>query len=301
MRFVTFCHDGRERAGVLMGDASAADDRVCDLAAPAMRDALGGLAPDVGAFIAAGLPEVAARIEAHGLREAALLGLDEVRLRAPVPRPRRIFALAFNYRDAVRERGMDEPAEPVLFMKHPETVIGPGEPVILPAGVGGVTYESELAVFIGRGGRDIPRETAMEHVVGACVFNDVSASELIRKDRGFERGKNLPTFGPFGPYLATVDELGALHDLAVRLEVDGQTLQEGNTADLIFDIPALVSHLSRGQSLEPGDVIATGTPAGVAAMRSPPAWLRPGATMRASVAGLGTLTNPVIEQGVFHG
>lgn len=301
MRFVTFGHDGRDRAGVLIGDGSAAEDRVCDLAAPSMRDALGGIEPDVGTFIAAGLPEVVARIEAYGLRDAAMLGLGEVRLRAPVPRPRRIFALAFNYRDAVRERGMDEPAEPVLFMKHPETVIGPGEPVILPAGVGGVTYESELAVFIGRGGRDIPPDEAMVHVVGACVFNDVSASELIRKDRGFERGKNLPTFGPFGPYMATLDELGDPHRLGVRLEVDGQILQEGNTADLIFDIPALVSHLSRGQSLEPGDVIATGTPAGVAAMRSPPAWLRPGSTMRASVAGLGTLTNPVIEKGVFHG
>jgi 2,4-diketo-3-deoxy-L-fuconate hydrolase len=301
MRFVTFRHAGVARAGVLVGDADDPQDRVFDLSAPVMRDALGGLQPDIACLLAAGLEPVAAAIASHGLRAEAALALDEVQLLAPLPAPRRIYALAFNYRDAVRERGMDEPAEPVLFMKQPATVIGPHEPVVLPAGVGGVTYESELAVFIGRAGQDIDAADAMSHVAGACVFNDVSASELIRKDKGFERGKNLPTFGPFGPFLATLDELGDLHALDVRFERNGERLQSGTTADLIFDIPALVCHLSRGNRLEPGDVIATGTPAGVAAMRSPPAWLRPGDTMRASVAGLGTLTNPVIEQGVFNG
>lgn len=301
MRFVSFRHGGQIRAGVLVGNADRADDCVFDLAAPAMCGALGGTPPDVAALIEAGLARIAGAIAAHGLRDEACLALGEVKLLAPVPRPRRILALAFNYRDAVRERGMEEPAEPVLFIKEPDTVVGPGEPVILPVGVGGVTYESELAVFIGTGGQDIDAADAMAHVCGACVFNDVSASEVIRREKSFVRGKNLPTFGPMGPYLATVDELGDLHRLAVRFEMDGTTLQDGNTADLIFDIPALIAHLSRGQRLEPGDVIATGTPAGVAAMRTPPAWLRPGATMRASVAGLGTLTNPVIEQGVFHG
>lgn len=301
MRFVTFRHAGATRAGVLVGDADHPDDRIYDLAADAMRPALGTLAPDVGGFVEAGLDRVAAAIAAHGLRDAACLRRGEVELLAPVPRPRRILALAFNYRDAVRERGMEAPAEPVLFLKDPATVIGPDQPVMLPAGVGGVTYESELAVFIGLDGQDIAEADALRHVAGACVFNDVSASELIRKDRSFERGKNLPTFGPMGPFLATCDELGDLHALAVRLEMDDRVLQDGNTADLIFDIPALVSHLSRSHGLVAGDVIATGTPAGVAAMRTPPAWIQPGATLKASVAGLGTLINPVIEQGVFHG
>lgn len=301
MRFVTFRHGNTIRAGVLVGDASHADDKVFDLASPAMRDALGGTPPDVAAFIEAGLDGIAASIRDHGLRDEACLALADVELLAPVPRPRRILALAFNYRDAVRERGMEEPKAPVMFIKNPDTVVGPNTPVILPAGVGGVTYESELAVFIGKRGQDIAEADAMGYVCGACVFNDVSASEVIRREKSFERGKNLPTFAPFGPYLATLDELGDLRNLQVRFEMDGVVLQDGNTTDLIFDIPSLIAHLSRGEPLEPGDVIATGTPAGVAAMRNPPAWLKPGATMKASVAGLGTLTNPVIEQGVFHG
>jgi 2,4-didehydro-3-deoxy-L-rhamnonate hydrolase len=301
MRFVTFCHHGVERAGVLVGDGSAESDSVFDLAHRSMVAALGGAEPQVGALIETGLDRIAAAIERHGLREEARLTLSDITLKAPVPRPRRILGIAHNYRDAIRERGIEPPAAPVVFDKHPDTVIGPGAAVVLPAGIGGVTYEAELAVVIGTGGRDIKVSEALSHVVAAAVFNDISASELIRKDGRFDRGKNLPTFGPFGPFLATLDELGDVQRLRVAFEMDDVKLQDSSTAEMLFGVAELVAILSRATALEPGDVIATGTPAGVAPVRQPHTWIHPGARLCASVEGLGTLRNPVIEGTDFHG
>ena len=299
MRFVTFLKDKTARAGVLLGDGAGADDQVCDLAHPAMADALAGRAPDVAALVTAGLLEAAADITRHGLAPEALLPLVEVELLAPFL-PARIFALAFNYRDALDERGMAPPAAPVLFMKQPSTVVGPGAPILLPPDIGGCTYEVEIAAIIGRPAHKVSREDALAHVCGYAVFNDISASEMIKRDGGFARGKNLPTFGPLGPFLATADEIGDPHRLALSLEVDGVRLQEGVSSNLVFDVADLVSRLSQDHALAPGDVIATGTPAGVAGMRSPPAWLKPGSVVRASVEGLGTLPNP-ITQGAPYG
>lgn len=294
MRFVSFRHAGEDRAGVLEGDGAGADDVVFDLAHPAMADALAGVAPHVHALIPAGLPEVVARIAAHGLSDAARLPVREVDLLAPYVPPR-IYALAFNYRDALAERGMAAPAEPVLFMKQASTVVGPGAPILLPPDIGGCTYEVEIAAIIGRRAQNVAREDALSHVVAYAVFNDISASEMIKRDGGFTRGKNLPTFGPLGPFLASADEIADPHALALSLDVDGTRLQEGVSADLVFDIADLVSRLSQAHTLEPGDVIATGTPAGVAGMRKPPAWLKPGSVVRARVEGLGTLVNPIVE------
>lgn len=301
MRFVTFAHAGAQRAGVLVGDASNGSDAVFDLASESMAAPLDGVAPQVDALIAAGLARLAAAIARHGLREQARLSLGDVSLLAPVPRPRRIMGIAHNYRDAIRERGMEPPAAPVVFEKRPETVVGPGHPVVLPAGIGGVTYEAELAIVIGKRGVDIAAADALSHIVAAGVFNDVSASELIRKDGCFDRGKNLPTFGPFGPYLATVDEVGDLQRLPVSFELDGVTLQNSSTEQMLFGVAELVEFLSRGSALEVGDIIATGTPAGVAPVRKPPTWIQPGARMCASVGGLGRLCNPVIEGAPFNG
>jgi len=295
VRFVTFIRADTARAGVLVGDASSPDDSVFDLAADCMAPALEGHAPQVGSLVGAGLDRIASSIARHGLREEARLRLGEVSLVAPIPRPRRIIGIAHNYRDAIRERGMEPPGAPVVFIKHPETVIGPHAPVRLPVGIGGVTYEAELAVVIGKAGRNIDVESALTHVVAAATFNDVSASELIKKEGRFDRGKNFPTFGPMGPFLATVDELGDLQQLRVRFEMDGVTLQDSTTAQMLFSVADLIAILSRDEPLEVGDVIATGTPAGVAAVRKPPTWLRPGATMSASVSGLGTLSNPIVE------
>jgi len=301
VRFVTFSKDGVARAGVLVGDAASAADSVFDLAADGMQAALGGIEPQVSSLVAAGLDRVTEALAQHGLHETARLRLSEVSLLAPIPRPRRIIGIAHNYRDAIRERGIEPPGAPVVFIKKPDTVIGPNVPVVLPAGIGGVTYEAELAVVIGKRGRSIPVDRALSHVVAAAAFNDVSASELIKKDGNFDRGKNFPTFGPFGPYLATVDEVGQLQQLAIRFEMDGVTLQDSNTVQMLFSIAELIAFLSRDEALEVGDIIATGTPAGVAPVRKPPTWLRPGGSMSVSVQALGTLTNPIVEGAPFRG
>ncbi|MGU3496644.1 fumarylacetoacetate hydrolase family protein [Xanthobacteraceae bacterium A53D] len=294
MRFVTFTQSGTRRAGVL-GDAGA----VCDLAHPAVAGALNGVPADVTAFLEAGLPEMVRAISAHGLDPAAALSLADVELHAPLV-PKAFYALAFNYRDALAERGMAPPEQPVLFMKAPSSVVGPDVPVLIPPDIGGCTYEVEIAAVIGRRTDKVSRADALGHVAGYTIFNDISASEMIKREGSFARGKNLPTFGPLGPYLASADEVADPHDLRLSLEVDGITLQDGHSADLVFDIADLIAILSQAQPLEPGDVIATGTPAGVAGMRKPPAWLKPGSMVRARVDGLGVLENP-IRAGEPHG
>jgi 2-keto-4-pentenoate hydratase/2-oxohepta-3-ene-1,7-dioic acid hydratase in catechol pathway len=294
MKFVTFRKSQMIRAGVLGGDGSGARDSVIDLSHPAMRDALGGVEPHLEAMLEAGLTELIGRITAHGLAPAAQLPLAEVSLMAPL-RPGRIFGIAHNYRDAVAERGMTPPDRPVLFMKTSSTVIASGEAIVLPAGIGGVTYEAELAAVIGRRAANVPKQQALEHVAAYGSFNDISASEVIKKDGHFDRGKNFPTFGPFGPFLVSSDEIADPQALTVSLRVDGKVLQQGTTRDMLFGVADLVSLLSQQTTLEPGDVIATGTPAGVAAMHKPPAWLQPGSTVSVRVEGLGHLVNPLIE------
>jgi 2-keto-4-pentenoate hydratase/2-oxohepta-3-ene-1,7-dioic acid hydratase in catechol pathway len=295
MKFVSFRTKDFVRAGVLLGNGDGTDDEVVDLAHPAMRAALRDTQPQMLALIDAGLYEAIAQIGAHGLAEEATLSLKAVTLMAPMPKPRRIFGIAHNYRDALAERGMALPDKPVLFMKAQRTIIGCGEPIVLPKGIGGVTYEAELAAVIGTRAEKVSKERALDHVVAYGCFNDISASEIIKADGHFNRGKNFATFGPFGPYLASRDEVKDPHALTVTLKVDGRTLQSGTTRNMLFDVADLVAYLSTLQVLEPGDIIATGTPAGVAGLHKPPAWLQPGSTVEVEVEGLGRLHNPIIE------
>ena len=295
MKFVTFSAQGTPRAGVLLGDGSGANDKIVDLAHPTMREALRGVAPQLQALIEAGLPGVVNNIGAHGLSETATLPLAGVTLLAPLPQPRRVFGIAHNYRDALAERGMAPPQEPVLFMKAPRTIAAPGENVVLPAGIGGVTWEAELAAVIGTRADNVSKERALNHVAAYGCFNDISASEIIKADGNFERGKNFASFGPFGPFLASSDEVPDPHALAVTLEVDGRVMQSGSTRNMLFGVADLICYLSARQPLEPGDIIATGTPAGVAAMHKPPAWLKPGSVVEVEVEGLGRLSNPITE------
>jgi 2-keto-4-pentenoate hydratase/2-oxohepta-3-ene-1,7-dioic acid hydratase in catechol pathway len=246
-------------------------------------------------MIEAGLADVIKRIHAHGLAEDATLPLDAIKLMAPLPAPRRIFGIAHNYRDALAERGMAQPEKPVLFMKAPRTIAGPGQPIVLPATVGGVTYEAELAAVIGVRAENVPKNRALDHVAAYGCFNDISASEIIKADGHFDRGKNFATFGPFGPFLASRDEVPNPHALRVSLKVDGRMLQFGSTRDMLFGVADLICYLSSLHALEPGDIIATGTPAGVAGLHKPPAWLQPGSTVEVEVEGLGRLTNPITE------
>jgi len=300
MKFVTFTQAGETRAGILIGDGSGATDVIVDLSHPAMRTALRGAQPQMQALLGAGLSEIVDAITRHGLAEAAKLPIASVGLEAPLPKPQRIFGIAHNYRDALAERGMTPPEKPVLFMKASHTIAASGQAVVLPPGIGGVTYEAELAAVIGTRAENVGKARALDHVAGYACFNDISASEIIKADGHFDRGKNFATFGPFGPFLASRDEVPDPQALQVSLTVDGKTLQSGSTRDMLFGVAELMSYLSHQTVLEPGDIIATGTPAGVAALHKPPAWLKPGSTVAMQVQGLGRLVNSIIEEAVAY-
>lgn len=233
------------------------------------------------------------------------LALDRVQLEAPLPRPRRnVFCVGLNYRSHAAElaargfggaKSVDDllPKAPVVFSKVPESVIGPGATIRTPAGVSAkIDYEAELAVVIGRGGRGITRAKAMEHVFGYTIVNDVTARDLQKDHQQWLIGKSCDTFCPMGPWIVTADEIDGA-SLPVRLWVNGELRQDGRSDDLVFDIPALVASLSAAITLHPGDVIATGTPAGVGMGFEPPKWLQPGDRVRIEVGGIGVLENPV--------
>jgi 2,4-diketo-3-deoxy-L-fuconate hydrolase len=289
MRFVSFKGaQGQPVAGVVQGE------QVVDLSHRACHSILGGTAPSVQTFVEQGLAQWARRFADTKFDADALRPLSDVQLLAPLPRPGKIVGAAFNFTDALAERKMPHPAEPVTFVRLGSTVIGPGAPILLPPDVGNVGYEAELAVVIGRRALRVDREQAMRHVAGYTAHNDVSGSDLIKGDGGnFVRGKNLPASAPLGPWLATPDELPDPYRVGIRLDIDGRLLQNGSTATMLFNIADLISWISYRMPLEPGDVIATGTPAGVAAMHQPSAWLAPGATVTIELEGLGRLSNPV--------
>jgi 2-keto-4-pentenoate hydratase/2-oxohepta-3-ene-1,7-dioic acid hydratase in catechol pathway len=226
-------------------------------------------------------------------RAGAVMDLSAVRLLAPVPRPGKVVCIGLNYRDHARESGMAIPERPVVFSKFSTSVIGPERPVVTPAISAQVDYEAELAVVIGRCARRVPKESALDHVLGYTNFNDVSARDLQFADSQWQRGKSCDTFGPMGPYLVTADEVKDPHRLAIRLRLNGQTMQDSNTDQLIFGIAELIAFLTESITLEPGDVIATGTPPGVGFARKPPVFLKPGDVMEVEVEGLGVLRNPV--------
>lgn len=223
-----------------------------------------------------------------------LVPRSAVRLLAPVPRPGKLIAIGLNYRDHAAESNMPIPEKPVVFSKFTTSVIGPNEPVVLPETSEKVDYEAELAVVIGRRAKRVARERALEFVLGYTIINDVSARDFQFADGQWQRGKSCDTFAPMGVYIATTDEIPDPHQLWIKLRLNGQTMQDSNTRQLIFGIPELVSFLSETITLEPGDVIATGTPPGVGFARKPPVFLKPGDQMEIEIQGLGTLANPVV-------
>lgn len=293
MRFVSFYRDDGRVAPGFIDNQGADGPCVVDVTRPGNAAWAAALPPDMQAWVETGLDELAPRLRACVFPAAARIPLAAARLAAPLPRPGKIVGAAFNYHDALKERGMAPPATPVIFIKSGRTVIGPDAPVRLAADVGNVTYEAELAVVIGRTALRIDAAQAPSHIAGYMTLNDVSASDMVRADKAFVRGKNQPTFCPCGPWIATPDEVPAPHSLAVTLRLDGAVRQAGNTADLVFGIAELIAYASTQMPLDPGDIIATGTPAGVAASHQPAAWLRPGSAMIAEVEGLGTLRTPI--------
>ena len=248
------------------------------------------LAADVdGAFLAGdGVARVRAAMEAGTLPE--LPGGPGLRIGAPVARPGKVVCIGLNYRDHAEETGAKIPQRPVVFLKAPYTVVGPDDAVLIPRGSTKTDYEVELAVVIGRAARylDSP-EAALEHIAGYAISNDVSEREFqIEYSAQWDLGKSCETFNPLGPWLVTPDEVGDPGKLGLRLSVNGERRQDGSTANLIFGVAYVVWYLSQYMLLEPGDVINTGTPAGVALGRADKPYLRPGDVVELEIDGLGT-------------
>lgn len=213
---------------------------------------------------------------------------------APVPRPGKLICIGLNYRDHAAESNMPIPEKPVVFSKFASAVIAPGEPVILPGTSNQVDYEAELAVIIGRRAKNVSAKRALDYVLGYTVFNDVSARDFQFADGQWQRGKSCDTFAPMGPTIVTADVIPDPHKLSIRLRLNGNTMQDSNTEQLIFGVPDLVAFLSETITLEPGDVIATGTPPGVGFARKPPVFLKAGDVIEVEIEGLGTLNSPVV-------
>ncbi len=316
MRLVTFAHRGTERVGALEGERIVDVNRGYatvlqargDLRACAVADAL--VPADMLGILEAGDQGLAAIREAlafvrEGLssrehveafeRAGVLFAAGEVTLKAPLPRPGKLILLGLNYRDHAEETGQKIPEVPTLFSKYLNSVIGPGEPILIPRATDQIDYEAEFAFVIGRRGRDIPREHALEYVAGYTIINDVSARDYQFSTSQWMVGKTFDTHCPMGPALVLKDEIPDPHNLDLKLTIGHEVLQKSNTKQLIFKIPETVEYLSQVLTLEPGDVISTGTPAGVGFTRKPPRWLRPGETVRIEISGLGALENPVAK------
>ena len=217
-------------------------------------------------------------------------------VRFGVDAPRKVVCVGLNYVDHASEGGRQAPEAPILFAKFSTALIGPGEPIVLPREEPHVDSEAELAVVIGEGGRRIATEDALAHIAGYTVANDVSARTLQRRDGQWVRAKSFDTFGPLLPELVPVDLLGDGSGLRITQRLSGETLQDANTSDLIFDVPTLVSYASGAFTLEPGDVILTGTPSGVGVFRDPPVPMRDGDTVEIEIERIGVLSNPVVAE-----
>lgn len=228
-------------------------------------------------------------------RGPAVRPLAQARFLSPIPRPaRNIFCVGRNYVEHAKERGADVPTVPVFFTKPPSAVVGHQAGVVSWPVTQNLDYEVELAVVIGKRGRDIPKARAYDHVFGYTILNDITARDLQKKHTQWFKGKSLDTFAPMGPWIVHKSALPDPHSLRIALRVNGETRQEANTRDMIFRIEDLIETLSIGMALEPGDIIATGTPSGVAAGMEPPLWLKVGDIVEAEVEGIGVLRSRIV-------
>jgi len=283
LRFVTFDREGYTEPGVLTGDEIVG-----------IRGAgFESLIPVIGGGAEA-LDRIVRWLAAPPGGE--ILSRKKVRLRAPIPRPPKIICVGLNYRDHAEESNLPIPEVPTIFAKFPTAAIGPDEPVVLPKASARPDYEAEFAVVVGRGGRHIAESRWLDHVFGYTILNDVSARDFQMATSQWTMGKTFDTFAPFGPAIVTADEIDDPHNLDISLALNGEVMQSSNTRNLIFNLPRLISFLSSVFTLEPGDIISTGTPAGVGFARKPPRYLKPGDEMVAKVEGLGQLANRCVAE-----
>lgn len=274
-RYISFCRpDGTPSFGRLDGDS------VADLGTPGtsawLKDALGG---DLAA-----------------LPVTATYALSEVQLLPVVPNPAKIMCVGLNYATHVAETGRDQKDYPAIFTRWADSLVAHGEPMVRPPETTRFDYEGELAIIIGKGGRRISRETALEHVAGYAVFHDGSVRDWQRHNIQFTPGKTFPATAGFGPALVTPDALPDLADQRVQTRLNGELVQDQPISDLIFDIATVIAYCSTFAPLSPGDVIATGTPGGVGDKRNPPLYMKGGDVCEISIGKVGTLTNPIIDE-----
>ncbi len=284
MKLVRFTHQGSTRVGVVDGE------EVVDLAA-----ARPSLPTDMVPFLQAGRPAIQAAREATG-EKGSRIPLAQVRLEAPVERPPKFLAIGLNYGDHIEETGMDRPKFPVFFNKQSTCVTGPHDPIHLPRASDKLDYEGELGIVIGRRCRHVPRARAAEVIAGYLVVNDVSVRDWQFKAQTMTLGKSWDTHGPIGPWIVTSDEVSDPHALQLRTWVNGDLRQDSNTKHLLYDCFAEIETLSTVCTLEPGDVIATGTPGGVGVARKPPEFLKVGDVVRIEIEGIGWIENRVIAE-----
>ena len=289
MKIAAYLHQGRPGVGRVSADGLQVEPFALDAA----QAALGAL------------PLVEAQAAGQALpATGAAIPLDQVQLVAPIPRPRRnVFCVGKNYHahakefagsgfDSSAKSGGDIPAAPIIFSKVPESVIGPGDTIRKPEVSDALDYEAELAVVIGKGGKGIAKADAMRHVWGYTIINDMTARDWQGRHSQWLLGKSFDTFCPMGPWLVTADEMDG-QDTDVKCWVNGELRQDANTRDFIFDIPTLIECISAGITLHPGDIIATGTPAGVGIGFKPPKYLKSGDVVRIEIGGIGVLENPL--------
>ncbi|HUP84531.1 MAG TPA: fumarylacetoacetate hydrolase family protein [Acidimicrobiales bacterium] len=286
MRLIRFLGPEGPRLGVLRDEETITDVTGA------------GLPADTATLLASG-PDALDRVRAaidHGGRGLREVARAEVRVLAPVPRPPKFLAIGLNYADHVAESDTPKPEHQLWFNKQSTCVVGPGDPIHVPKASSVVDYEGELAFVIGRRCRHVPAERAREVVAGYTIVNDVSVRDWQRRTPTMTMGKSFDTHGPMGPVLVTPDELGDPHGLRLRTWVNDDLRQDSSTEHLIFDCWQMIEHLSTAFTLEPGDVISTGTPAGVGIARTPPLLLRDGDAVRIEIEGIGVLQNPVIDE-----
>jgi len=282
MKLATFTHQDRTRIGVV------SDDGILDLAA-----ADPSLPVDLSELLAAGAPAMA-RVRTLAAAPGTRIALDRAHLEAPVPRPRKFLAIGLNYVDHIAETGRPAPDFPVFFNKQTSCVTGPYDPIVRPRVSTALDYEGELGFVIGKRCRHVPRERAREVIAGYLVVDDVSVRDWQFRAPTLTLGKSFDTHGPIGPWIVTPDEVGDPHALELRCWVNGELRQHSNTRHLIFDCLAMVETLSTVFTLEPGDIVSTGTPSGVGLPTQN--WLVPGDVVRVEIERIGTIENEVVDE-----
>lgn len=279
MKLLRYGPAGHEKPGLLAGDGTIRD--------------LSGVVPDIAGAVLA--PDSLARIAALDARTLPVVS-GAPRLGPCVAGTGKFICIGLNYADHAAETGATVPPEPVVFMKATSAIVGPNDDVEIPRGSAKTDWEVELGVVIGKTAKYVSEADAMSHVAGFCVINDMSERAFqIERSGQWTKGKSCDTFGPTGPWLVTPDEAGDVGDLAMWLEVDGHRYQNGSTRTMVYKVPFLIHYLSQFMSLQPGDIISTGTPPGVGMGQKPPKYLVAGQTMRLGIAGLGEQTQRTVQ------